>query len=97
MYFANTINGIIQFDSIYEIETNELIFDENIPSITSNLCEEYFIKNNQLNRESGPALIINNEKYYYLNGKLFPNLEYFLKCHPNQDKTFQAIMRLKYV
>jgi hypothetical protein len=51
----------------------------------------------KLHRESGPAKIWTDEEYsFWLNDKVYENVNDWLIDNPNKDKTFQVQMILKY-
>jgi hypothetical protein len=73
--------------------------DENTPAWENLITGEkiWCLKGNKFHRLTGPAT---NWSYrsinFWLNGKYYENIHYWLKAHPNQDNTFQVEILLKY-
>jgi hypothetical protein len=84
---------------------DEIPFDDisspnvNTPALknSSNEYEVWCKKGYVWHRLLGPAAINSiGEKFYYLNGKRYNNIQDWLKEHPNQDENFKKEMIDKY-
>ena len=70
--------------------------NDETPAMEDNYNDKRWFFEGKVHRLNGPALIFGTGgKQYYLNGKHYSKFEEWLQNHPNQDVTFQALMKLK--
>ena len=96
----------IEVDFEYDvllIEQNLHSPDDNIPALIYPSGTKVWFYEGKRHRLKGPAVIwpkhhpiVGGKRYKFWLDGIYYDFEDWLENHPNQDKTFQTIMKLKY-